>query len=342
MAKSGGKLNTKIVKRVRVADIADELNLSSTTVSFVLNDRGDKGISEETTKLVLDTAAEMGYRPKAKTSMIGWAKAAFLTADIANFNFHTSFFAGVYSHLQRKSRDAKVELSLLEFKIDSKSAARFAGYQSAVDSGAEVFLSSSVEIVDFMREKGHQTILVQGGVVSHSICVYCDDYSAGSTAAEHAFEMGHREAGMVFPYGNCPRFNGFVDTFTKLGGVCPEKFFWIIPLDHNKLEKTISAKIAETDSIPSLFYCFADNVMFPAIRGFAAKGIRIPDDVSLIGTDNLYWGAYNNPAFTTVDLNEELFADKLIEAIGHASIGGDPYQLAVPVKLIPRETVRRL
>lgn len=342
MANTDVRLQKRKGKRIRIADIADELNLSSTTVSFVLNGRYDKGISAETTKLVLRTASEMGYRPKAKTSMIGWRKAAFLTADIAKFNFHTSFFAGVYSHLQRKSREAKLELSLLEFNIVSDAATRYASYQSAVDSGAEVFLSASVDIVNFMREKGHQTILVQGGFVPDSICVYCDDYSAGTIAAEYAFEMGHREAGVVFPSANSPRFNGFIDTFTKLGGACPEKFRWIIPLDHDALETTISAKIAKTVSIPSMFYCFADNVMFPAIRGFAANGIRIPDDVSLIGTDNLYWGAYNNPAFTTVDLNEELFADKLIEAIGHASIGGAPYQLAVPVKLLKRETVRRL
>jgi DNA-binding LacI/PurR family transcriptional regulator len=62
----------------------------------------------------------------------------------------------------------------------------------------------------------------------------------------------------------------------------------------------------------------------------------------LIGTDNLYWGRLTAPAFSTVDLCEELFAEKVIEAIAHVKKGGEPYCLAVPVRMVPRETVKDL
>jgi DNA-binding LacI/PurR family transcriptional regulator len=196
--------------------------------------------------------------------------------------------------------------------------------------------------VDFLRGKGCKVILAQGGTVSGAICVHCDEFAAGSIAAAHAYEMGHRRADVIFPARSTPRFDGFVETFSELGGTIPEVFTWIIPLNHRILEREVAAKLAESKNPPSLFYCFADNILFPVIRALAAKGLSVPDDVSLIGTDNLYWGAFNNPAFTTVDLNEELFADKLIEAIGHAERGSEPYQIAVPVRLIERETVRKI
>ena len=102
------------------------------------------------------------------------------------------------------------------------------------------------------------------------------------------------------------------------------------------------AKLAAAPDLPTLFYCFADNVMFPAIQGFAAAGLRVPDDVSLIGSDNLYWGKVATPPFTTVDLKERLFAEKVLEAVFHLQAGDPPYQLAVPVELVPRGTVKRL
>ncbi|MCK5843893.1 MAG: LacI family DNA-binding transcriptional regulator, partial [Victivallales bacterium] len=218
----------------------------------------------------------------------------------------------------------------------------FPDYRKVVDSGADIFLSHDRMTIDFMRGNGHKTILAQGGVAPGMICVYCDDLSAGSLAAEHAFDKGHRLAGMIFPSTESSRFTGFIDSFTKLGGVVPDKFKWVFPFNHRILEERVAAKIADAERLPTIFYCFADNIMFPVIRAFTTKGLRVPDDVSLIGTDNLYWGAYNKPAFTTVDLNEALFADKLIEAIGHAERNGAPYQLAVPVRLLERETVKRI
>lgn len=328
-----------MAKKTTVKDIAARLGISSSTVSFVLNDK-DQGISEEMRRKVIDTAILMDYRKIPKANMLGWLRVAYLTPKIQYFNFLTSFFAEVYNHLQRKAAGEKIELSLREFDISAPAEKRYLQLQKLQNLDIDVYICNNTAIAEYLIKNGLKVILSQGGRSSECVNVFCDDYTAGKLAAEHALEMGHRVAGMIFPkiIPN-PRFEGFMETFTANGGTCPEEFQWFPKFEHEEIENYVKEHAA-CGNLPGLFYCFADNIMFPAIRGFTANGLKIPGDVSLIGTDNLYWGKFNQPAFTTVDLCEELFAEKLIEAVKHVNAGKPPYQLAVPVRLLKRETVK--
>lgn len=328
--------------KITIADIAKKLDLSPTTVSFVLNGR-DNGISENTRESVLNTAAEMGYKKTFYPGAVsGWTKVAYVTGRIELFNSNTSFFAHVYSHLQKRSLADKVELFLMELNPDDTFINCNKRLQEFRAIGIDVCLSNSEQVVLCLAAAGFKAILVQGGIVPGSVCVYCDDYAAGREAALHALKMGHRNAGMIFWETESPRFKGFYETFTSNGGICDQKNIWLISYEHDKAALEIEKNAHSVKKLPSLFYCFADNIVFPALRGFTKAGFSVPDDVSLIGTDNLYWGSIATPAFTTVDLNEEIFAEKVSAAIKHVKNNGQPYHLAVPVKLIPRETVRKI
>lgn len=325
-----------MAKKTTIKDIALRLGISSSTVSFVLNDK-DQGISEDVRLKVIETAILMNYRKIPKANMLGWLRVAYLTPKIQYFNFHTSFFAEVYNHLQRKAAESKIELSLREFDPDDSIEKQYLQLQKLQTMDIDVYICHSTTTAEYLIQHGLKVILSQGGRNDKCVNIFCDDFTAGKLAAEHALEMGHSVAGMIFPVKSS-RFDGFIETFTAGGGTCPEEFQWSPVFDHTKIEEFVKEH-SKNKKLPSLFYCFADNIMFPAIRGFAAKGLNIPDDVSLIGTDNLYWGKFNQVAFTTVDLCEELFAEKLFEAIKHVNDGKPAYQLAVPVRLIKRETV---
>ncbi len=325
-----------MAKKTTIKDIAVRLGISSSTVSFVLNNR-EQGISEETRRKVIESAIYMNYRKIPKANMLGWLRVAYLTNQIQYFNFYTSFFAEVYNHLQRKASQAKIALSLHEFDSGKSIEKQYLQLQKLQAMDIDVYICHSAETAEYLVRHDLRVILGQGGRNSKCVNVFCDDYAAGKLAAEHALETGHSIAGMIFP-AKGPRFDGFIETFSAAGGNCSEKFQWFPPFEHTEIEEFVKAR-SGGKNLPSLFYCFADNIMFPAIRGFAANGLKIPDDVSLIGTDNLYWGRFNQPAFTTVDLCEELFAEKLIEAIKHSADDKPAYQFAVPVRLIERETV---
>jgi LacI family transcriptional regulator, galactose operon repressor len=329
-----------LMKKITIAELAKQLQLSPTTVSFVLNNHQNKGISDTTRQRVLDYAATVGYNRVQRSVLDGWTKVAFLTERIEFFNFNTSFFAGVYSFLNRKSPQHKLEFFLRELQLEDEVKA-FHRLRQMNSLGIKMFLTSSVKLAEFLIRHDQQVILIQGGSCDKCIAIRCDDYAAGKVTAEYALKMGHRTAGTIFPDSGSPRFNGFYDTFTSGGGSCPDNFRWIISMQHDETVAQLT-KLAAMPGLPQFFYCFADNIMFPALRAFAVNNLKVPDDISLVGADNLYWGRYSQPAFTTVDLSEELFADKVIDAIAHAINNTPPYELKVPVKLIERETVRGL
>jgi len=328
-------------KRVTVKAVAEALGLSPATVSFVLNGR-PQGIRAETRQRVIEKAAEMGYRKLPRANMMGWTRVVYLTRQINIFNAHTSFYAGVYNYLLQQIMAVKTELSLRELRFDRGPEKTYLQLQQVRSLGVDVFLTHDRQIAEYLVSQDEKVILVQGGRMAGVTCVFCDDYTAGKLAAEHALDYGHKTAGLIFPeVRDHPRWLGFVDAFTAGGGHCPEAFQWCFRFDHDFMEtETVRLAEAAKAELPSLFYCFADNVMYPVMRGLAAIELQVPDDVSLIGTDNLYWGRYSIPALTTVDLCEEFFAEKLLEAVAHVKTGGEPYQLAVPVRLMPRETVK--
>lgn len=327
--------------KTTVRDIADKLGISPSTVSFVLNGV-DKGISTKTRAQVITTASAMNYGKLPRSNLAGWKRVAFLSAKVEYFNFHTSFFAGVYSHLQRKSGAAKIELSLHEFNCDQPETA-YLQLQKLRGQEVDVCICSDKNAARYLLKNGMKVILAQAGMLQECVSVFCDDYTAGTIAGEYALSMGHKIAGTIFPEKLLlyPRRSGFIRAFTDGGGCCPEEFNIKVDFQHELVIEQID-KAIKNRKLPSLFYCFADNLMFPAIRAFNANNLRVPDDVSLIGADNLYWGQYATPAFTTVDLNEEIFAQCLVEAVAHTLGNGKPYQLAVPVRLIERETVKKI
>jgi len=305
----------------------------------------EKGISEATKSQVQQTADKMGYKKRFQLARAGWVKAAFVTSDIAFFNSLTSFFSMVYNHLHLKSVEHHIETHLLELSISRTDEQSIKRLNEIRQLGIEIFLTNSIELAKFLRSQNCKVITVQSGhqALPDSIAVYCDDFEAGRVAARHAYEMGHRVAGLCSAGTlDNPRMVGFTEQFKALGGSCPEEYNLVLKNRYDSFEELVYEFITSLDSLPSLIYCFADNLLFPVIRALSQKELKVPDDVSLIGTDNLYWGQWNQPAFTTIDLCEEFFAEKLIEAIKHANKSDQIYSLAVPVKLLSRETVKRI
>lgn len=331
-------------KNVTITDIAKEVGISVTTISFVLNGE-EKGISEKTKEKVLKVAQALGYKKRFVSTNQKQIKLLFLTDKIENFNFHTSFFSNVYSYIQSKSDDNNINLSLYEFDITKGVKYRNSKLQHFINDQIDVFITTDYGTATFLKENGMKVILAQSGAKDDILSIYCDDFHAGELVANCAIKNGHKNAGIIFPASQIPedRFSGFFSRYKELDGVVKKEHQCIIP--PNITLERCAEYIYEfylNKIMPTFLYCYADNIMFPTIKAFVKMGLRIPDDISIMGTDNLYWGAMNTPPFSTIDLCEESFAEHLINAITHIYKNSGIYQLSVPVKLIERGTVKKL
>jgi DNA-binding LacI/PurR family transcriptional regulator len=329
--------------RVTISDIADALELSPTTVSFVLNGR-EMGISAETRDRVLQKAHELNYSRVSRAVMSGWTRVAYLIENPADLSRCTTFFTNVFNNLRELAFEKRIETLMYEFKPDQEPELAHQRLEMFKNLDIRMFLTNSGNIAKALLRGNHKVILIQGGgIVEGCTCIYCDDYNAGVLAAKHFYELGHRVAGTVFPNNdNSPRYDGFTETFLNLGGDCPLQFEWTIGANHLESAGKLNRLFKKIDKMPTAIYCFADNYMYPVIRALQQQGLRVPDDVSLIGSDMLYWGQIATPAFSTVDLQERLFAEKVLDTIDDMLNDKPVYQIAIPVKLVSGETVKDL
>lgn len=328
--------------RVTISDIANALDLSSTTVSFVLNGR-EMGISPETRDRVLQKAHELNYRRVSRAVLSGWTRAAYLIENPAAFSRATTFYSNVYEYMRELAFEHRIETLMYEFNPNDDPVEAHQRLEMFKNLDIRVFLTNSKDVASFLSHDNRKVILLQSGILENCTCIYCDDYEAGKLAANYLFRKGHRIAGTVFTNTfKSPRYTGFIEEFLNLGGECPDEFDWKIQGCHSVDADYLTFEFRRCENMPTAIYCFADNYMYPVIRALSNLNLKVPDDVSLMGTDLLYWGQVATPAFSTIDLQEKVFARKVFNAINDVLNDTPPYNAAVPVSLVPGETVKSL
>lgn len=327
---------------ITIADIAKALDLSPTTVSFVLNGRV-MGISADTRERVLQKAHELNYRRVSRAILSGWTRVAYLIENPAALSRATTFFSNVYDNMRELAFEHRIETLMYEFNPDTDPVEAHQRLEMFKNLDIRVFLTNSRDVARFLSQENRKVILLQSGILEKCTCIYCDDYEAGRLAAGYLIDKGHRVAGTVFPDKyKTPRYTGFIEEFINSGGKCPEEYDWKISGTHSEQTKFLTSEFKRYDNMPTAIYCFADNYMYPVIRASANLNLKVPEDISLIGTDLLYWGQIATPTFSTIDLREKVFAEKVFNAIKDVLNDTPPYNAAVPVSLVPGETVKSL
>ncbi len=319
--------------KVTISEIAAAAGVSQAAVSQVLNGNLKK-VSRSTGERIILLAETMGYSRLKLSRHVGFVNTVYLTA--AEQATYTTFFNDVYYQLQLRSAEAKIELSEVVLTRENYEKTLHSLYDSA-----DVFCTYSSELADKLIQDKKKVVVFQSHRFKGECTrVECDDYAAGKIAAEYALSRNCRSAGTVFWHESDPRFCGFTENFIAGGGTISPINRLIVPANHQEAEAIISRYFLNAaGKLPDIFFCFADNLIFPLLRAAKNAGLKVPEDFGVIGADNLYWGSVNTPAFTTIDLQPGLFAERLIAAVHHVYSGGKPYVENIPVRLLKRETM---
>lgn len=327
-------------RKVTLKDIANAAGVSATTVSVILNGRDDVGIADETRHRIMDMARQMGYEVRTSRSGAVPAVIYFITENSSDFNIGTSFFNRVAEHLRRITDENNI--GLIEIQLNSHNL--LAQYKSLLAMKPLAFVNCSQDFQIFHEKQKNKIPLfhLQGereGIFSKSIGYQVDDSAVGKLAAGHLLECGFCKTAIIFPEleNRCTRerYEGFTSVFEQNSAFCSRIF---MPLDsHEQIETFFLTFDCEPfDS----FYFFSDAMALPAMRSLLKRNEQIPGRIALIGTDNLYWGRYTYPSLTTMELHEEVFADKIFNDIQNIKRTGRilPADSIIPVELIIRES----
>ncbi|MGN0872587.1 MAG: LacI family DNA-binding transcriptional regulator [Victivallales bacterium] len=304
---------------IRQYDIARKMGLSLAVVSRALSPerRRSDNLSEETRQSVRRVAAEMGYRKNLVAASLKqgrFKRLAFVT------NGYESYMEMIRP-MQKACRENGYELALFNLGHDELEIRRIFEYliQGGFD-GAVTFLYTWQSIADLAEEflALHRPLVVVGappGIPEkpglHCITVRIDQCIAD--ACRHLYSLGHRK--ILCTAARFLSDEQTEDTSMKLSVVrkiLPElgirdwdpAFFFTPNPEHNMLCDGLAAapRIVKEHPDVTAVICYNDFFAIGLAAGLRQMGKRVPEDISIIGSDNNAIGHCMNPKLTTLDL----------------------------------------
>ncbi len=331
-----------------IQDVAGDLGLSAMTVSRALN--GHPDVKEETRRRVITRASELNYRPNRWARSLVTQRSRIVGAVIPKITY--SFFGEIIGGLQTVLEEQGYSLILSNSSEDPDRERR--EIDMLVGSRAEGLVVASVIRHDdpsFFRglqDEGIPIVLIdrtfQGFEASSATT---DDYQVGCLAAEHLISLGHRcmahIKGVPVSTGE-QRRQGFLDTLKAAGiEVSPP---YIVEGGGFDVEAGVVGMNAllKLDPRPTAVFGPSDPASMGAVQAARQAGLRVPEDISIIGAGAVEYDYLPDPFMTTLRWDRRVMGEKAGHMLVRLMDGEDLSHEAVvmPPTLVVRRSTARL
>ncbi len=306
MNENGAVDSTKIT----MTDIARESGVSPATVSLVLRDK--PGISPATRQRVLDSASALGYifSPTKTNERPFFSSIGLIFKVRPNDPPETNqFYAPVLSGIESHCRAQNINLFYAQLPVDEQNnpleAPRLLKEQSA-DGLLFVGIQLNEAVTQVLQKQNQPIVLVDAYAEDEQYDAVVTDNEAGAYRATlHLIQNGHRQIAIV---GSTPqgypsiqeRRSGYLRAMQE-HGLTPE----FVDCYHNldSAAPVAEAFLRENERITAVF-CANDEVAISVMRAAQRLGLSIPQDLSVVGFDNIQLAHLVHPALTTMRVDK--------------------------------------
>ena len=274
-------------------DVAKEVGVSVATVSYVLNNTGSVG--ETVSKQVLAAVKKLGYTPnrRAQAMRTGFSQSIGLVLpDLTN-----PFFPELAQKVEDEARKQGIAVVLIDSQNNIEAETQ--GLSILAQQSVDGIIWCPVGNVTHEKKAATNCPIVLIDRPSQGFDVVHANYRAGGAiAAEHALQLGHTKIGLLSGPQNIEsaiqRRNGFVEQAkNKLDIV------WEIEVPFTT-ELNAAALTALASKEATFIFAADDLIAIGAINALMDIGLNVPNDVSVIGFDNIPWATMIRPKLTTI------------------------------------------
>lgn len=329
-----------------IHQIAEALNVSSASVSRALNDK--PGVGAELRQRILDKARELNYTPSVTARGLATSQTfalGFFVREKPGLAAQTDPFYGEILHGVEQvcaRSDYHVAIATLTADILSKpSQFRFVR-EGRVDGMILAGPDIPGEFILAMLRTHLPVVLVDNMLDYQPVnCVNSDDIGGAALAAEYLLGLGHRVIGILAGPSHWPsntrRERGYRQVFDKAG-----LSSHIIHMDRTTIDSGAEAYTRLIQQHPDVTALCAinDSMAIGAIQAALAAGRRVPDDLSVVGFDNIEWARLNSPPLTTIDVPKHQIGKEAANRLLNLLDDGDlmPTEISVAVRLVERKS----
>jgi DNA-binding LacI/PurR family transcriptional regulator len=320
-------------------DVAQRAGVSRALVSIVF--RGVAGASPATRERVMRAAEELAYRPDQRARLLGRNRSRLVGVA---FGLHDEFHAEVVEQLYQAVEGTGYELAL---GAVAPTRAEDRAVQSLLDYRCEALIlvgpALSLRVIEELAER-LPVVVVARALRSRAAAVVRTDDAAGlRLAVEHLAGLGHQVIAHVdgqHAPGAAERRRGYRATMRRLGLDAHAR---VVPggLTEQHGERAVAQLLAGTP--PTAVTAFNDHCAAGLMAAVRARGVRIPDQLSLVGYDNSHIASLATVALTTVAQDAPALAGKALDlALTRAEHEDDTSsEIVLPPRLVVRQTSAR-
>lgn len=338
---------------VTLKEIARQANVSVATVSMALNNK--QGVGAKKRQSILKIARELGYGQRAAQSRLRAIKGTMRFVKVIKS-----------SHVLNRDHD----IFIADYINGLDHAARGTGYNLEISS---CHLHAAAELLDTLRHSELKGAVVLGTELDHGDLqvfehssfpiVVLDTYydyldldfvdmnniDAVYSIVSHFQQKGHREIGMVRSSVATKNFQlreeGFHAALAHFGLSCRREHLFSVDSTCQGAYEDMSRILAAGAALPRALFTSNDIVAFGCVRAFKEAGLRVPQDVSVIGFDDLPAGSVMEPPLTSYAVSKikmgEMAFRILVERIEQEP-QMPPLKISISGKLVSRESVSQL
>ncbi len=324
---------------VTLKDVAREAGVDLSTVSRSLS--GSYGVHEETRKRVLEIAERLNYRPNriARGLVTGRSHTlGLIVSDVRN-----PFFAEVARGAEDAACAHGCDLVLCNSDLDQAKQMRY--IVSLAEKRVDGILMNSVSALGKAQQRalaafGMPIVLLNRASGAHSFSTVCaDNYLGGQLAGRHLKAKGHlRIAHLAGPRGHgnlTDRARGFLNTVPDAVVLHGRHTF------QGGCE--LAGKLIEQHPEVTAVFAANDVMAFGVMRAAGERGLRVPQDLSVVGFDNIEFSGIAHPPLTTVHQPKYEIGAAAVEILlrlAEKRNGSAPERRIFGVELIERDSVQ--
>jgi LacI family transcriptional regulator len=287
-------------------DIADDLGLSVVTVSKVLRNHPD--IGEETRERVLKRVQELDYQPNvlARSLVTGRSNLVGLIVPDLLHPFFADVAKALSSAIGRKGYSLIISSSEEDPELERREIRQLLARR--LDALVIASTGASIEQFELMERKKEPFVLIDrdfGGISANFVGI--DDEAAGRIATEHLLDMGCKRIAHIRGRANSTgigRFEGYRKALLKWRLPCPDKYVVSRQnVDTNSVELGTEAMrlLLRRNPQPDGVFCYNDPLAIGALEAILEEGLRIPEDIAVIGCGNLHYDRSLRVPLSSID-----------------------------------------
>lgn len=337
-------------------DLARKLGLSPSTISMVLNNK--PGISDKTRQRILEAIAETGFefsKPQNNKNEITPMTICFLIfkRDSRVKIEDSQFFSKVIEGLENTANDSGYQVNISY--ISNQALEGVTPLLSAVRNGelsGLVILATEMTDSDVRMITAASTdlpVLILDFYTDEKIdSIYLDNVNGAMRATEYLINAGHTEIGFLnstfWIHNMQKRFEGYRTALAKHGLTFREEFYFKLnpTIDDGRIDMLNHLKV--TRRLPSAFIASNDIVAIAASSAIQDFGLKIPEDISIIGFDDISICSILRPPLSTIRIQKERLGQIAIKRIISRIKKNIPERITLRLSsdLIIRDSVRSL